>query len=886
MYDTRGVRNATPGAARRRHGIRNPANGADSSDARGDAPSSRADEGSSSGEPAQGSNRAAKRPMPGSDSDGAKKRVAPSLCPKPGCGKYKGHVGRHRTWCKQPQRTEEGGSGSDDTVLTEREGQTDSDSFDLPLSDRAGATDDESDKDLVGTSSRPTGATSVDAANRCPVWGCVKRARHCGRHMVRLPDGSRPPRQPRVDVGGEQQILSPPDSMTPTMTMITRRKGVRGPPVPGSIDDFDVDGDDPLAGTPFEHGIASAVFAPPPAPGAWSAQLRLNGQLDCGDSDAYGEAGASSTSEGDDMEGGDVTEGEDGEEGAEGAEGEDVMDHDGAMAAGHRTIDEMLVAMDTPLATAACTDGASACLMGVLETSSPRRSPLEMEMEHRLEGAEHPGVRPNASLADIAAAVAGVGPDGSASSDAISGWIDGLFGEVDSFDPNSSSPFGAHSSSPPFSARCSSSPFGARQQRQGDDAQPRDASSAPSVAGPSSAMGSAIARRAQQTEGSAADARQAASQRNLGMLLLRLNRPRDAVKALRSAASRGDDDAARTLAQLDEEATVPASQRQPAEPSTAAAAISPAARPPPQVPPPRQVPATTEEHAPALEDVPGTSTQAITVGTRLAVLWTHGWENGTVIKVTVRKDSRRFTVAYDDGEVHDEELLDPAEWRILKGVGRPQCQRHPQCTLAAGHRGFCNKRRSVEQVASQAPPTAPVPPAAPPLAAASPDAAPVRAAKEAKAPAQGGGTRTRKRSCGSGGGSSVLDAMADYDQHMSQKHGVEPSMPGVRVQDLACTPPQMLGPLRNVVRSMKRSQCASDALPGVVAPVRIEPGRCDSDSTASTEPNDMELGAGNTSPVSASASSAVASAATLAQALPPDTSGERPLLPRAAVLAS
>ena len=859
MYDTRGVRAEATGAGRRHYGFRSPEGGADDSDAaRGDAPPAGAAEGSSSGdEPAEGSNRAAKRPMPDPDSDAAKKRVASNVCPRPGCGKYKGHVGRHRV-CREPMQTEEGGSGSDDTAQTEGEGQTDGDPVDL--SDRAGATEDESDRD-PGTSRRPRGATSVHDETRCPVWGCVKRAKHCGRHMVRLPDGSRPPRVPRVDVSDEQEIVSPPISSTSTtssMKMVTRRKGVRGPPVPG-IDDFDVDGDDPLAGTPFEHGIASAVFAPPPAHGAFSARLRLNGQLDCGEEE---EAEAGSSTEGEDMEGEDVTEGDEDEDGVE---GEDVMDHDGAMAPGHRTIDEMLVAMDTPLATAACTDGAPAALMSVLQTSSPQRcSPLEMEMERRLEGAGYPGVGPSASLADIAAAVAGVGPDGSASGDAISGWIDGLFGEVDSFDPNSASPFGARYASSPFGARHASSPLGARQQRLGDEAQPKDPSSV------------------KQSEGSAADARHAASQRNLGMLLLRLNRPRDAVQALRSAASRGDDDAVRTLAQLDEESGVP---RQPAGPSTAAAATSPATRPPAQVAPLRQAPAPTGG-APAVEEAPGTSAQAIAVGTRLAVLWTHGWEDGTVIKVTVRNGSRRFTVAYDDGEVHDEDLLDPEEWRILKGVARPQCLRHPECTLAPGHKGFCNKRRGVEQVAPQAPP--PVPPVAPPVAAASSAAAPARASEGAKATPQGGGTQARKRTGGRGGGSSSVDAMSDYDQHMSQEHGMEPSMSSVRVQDLACTPPQMLGPLRNVVASMKQPPRASGALPSAVAPVRLEPGRCDSDSTASTEPNDMEVGAGNTSPVSASAtsSSAAASASTLAQALPPDISGERPLLPRAAVLAS
>ena len=47
--------------------------------------------------------------MPDPDSDAAKKRVASNVCPKPGCGKYKGHVGRHRTVCREPMQTEEGG---------------------------------------------------------------------------------------------------------------------------------------------------------------------------------------------------------------------------------------------------------------------------------------------------------------------------------------------------------------------------------------------------------------------------------------------------------------------------------------------------------------------------------------------------------------------------------------------------------------------------------------------------------------------------------------------------------------------------------------------------------------------------------------------------------
>ena len=149
----------------------------------------------------------------------------------------------------------------------------------------------------------------------------------------------------------------------------------------------------------------------------------------------------------------------------------------------------------------------------------------------------------------------------------------------------------------------------------------------------------------------------------------------------------------------------PASQRQPAGPSVGAAAISLATRPA-HAPPPRQARGT-----PVVKEAPGTSTQALTVGTRLAVLWTHGWENGTVIEVTVGKGSRRFTVAYDDGEFHDEDLLNPEEWRILEGDSLPlaydlpsharrpaeECRRNAQCTIAAGHKGFCNKRRCVEQ---------------------------------------------------------------------------------------------------------------------------------------------------------------------------------------------
>ena len=49
---------------------------------------------------------------------------------------------------------------------------------------------------------------------------------------------------------------------------------------------------------------------------------------------------------------------------------------------------------------------------------------------------------------------------------------------------------------------------------------------------------------------------------------------------------------------------------------------------------------------------------ALAIGTRLAVKWTHGWENGTVTKVLVdrRSSVHTYTVMYDDGETHNEDL--------------------------------------------------------------------------------------------------------------------------------------------------------------------------------------------------------------------------------------
>ena len=54
----------------------------------------------------------------------------------------------------------------------------------------------------------------------------------------------------------------------------------------------------------------------------------------------------------------------------------------------------------------------------------------------------------------------------------------------------------------------------------------------------------------------------------------------------------------------------------------------------------------------------GTKEGALTVGTRIAVRWEHGWEEGTVASVLIDHTGKlhTYTVAYDDGETHDEDL--------------------------------------------------------------------------------------------------------------------------------------------------------------------------------------------------------------------------------------
>lgn len=88
----------------------------------------------------------------------------------------------------------------------------------------------------------------------------------------------------------------------------------------------------------------------------------------------------------------------------------------------------------------------------------------------------------------------------------------------------------------------------------------------------------------------------------------------------------------------------------------------------------------------------------------------------------------------------DPDLLPRQDFDLL-----PQCKREPRCTRGAGHKGWCNKKRPLDQVAPQTPPMAlqgaheaPLPPpiAAPvatQVAAASSAAAPISASAMEKA---------------------------------------------------------------------------------------------------------------------------------------------------------
>ena len=72
----------------------------------------------------------------------------------------------------------------------------------------------------------------------------------------------------------------------------------------------------------------------------------------------------------------------------------------------------------------------------------------------------------------------------------------------------------------------------------------------------------------------------------------------------------------------------------------------------------------------------GTLEGSLVSGTRIATRWAHGWEEGTVTAVHIDRKTKlhTYTVTYDDGETHDEDLrkedaryLDPSPSAELRG---------------------------------------------------------------------------------------------------------------------------------------------------------------------------------------------------------------------------
>ena len=84
----------------------------------------------------------------------------------------------------------------------------------------------------------------------------------------------------------------------------------------------------------------------------------------------------------------------------------------------------------------------------------------------------------------------------------------------------------------------------------------------------------------------------------------------------------------------------------------------------------------------------GAAAEGLTAGTRIAVKWDHGWEDGlvTAVRIDGRSKLRTYTITYDDGETHDDELRKEADWRYLDAP--------PSAQLPGGQPGVTRKRRS------------------------------------------------------------------------------------------------------------------------------------------------------------------------------------------------
>ena len=87
--------------------------------------------------------------------------------------------------------------------------------------------------------------------------------------------------------------------------------------------------------------------------------------------------------------------------------------------------------------------------------------------------------------------------------------------------------------------------------------------------------------------------------------------------------------------------------------------------------------------------------EGLAIGTRIAVKWDHGWEDGLVTAVRIDNKSklRTYTITYDDGETHDDDLRKEADWRYLDAPPSAELQGGQQ-----GAQGATRKRRGSGEV--------------------------------------------------------------------------------------------------------------------------------------------------------------------------------------------
>ena len=170
---------------------------------------------------------------------GATRTDSAGLCPVPGCVKHPRHIGRHLIRFATgedegvaflPTIPEAGAARSDGAASGETRTRRRSQRSFSPLvesasgeeSERTDETmsprDDEGPRDNspAGASGEEHDGAADNDPHQCHVPGCIKQARHVGRHKVRLPDGA----IPKGPYGSYPRKLTPPERKS-----LRQRKG-------------------------------------------------------------------------------------------------------------------------------------------------------------------------------------------------------------------------------------------------------------------------------------------------------------------------------------------------------------------------------------------------------------------------------------------------------------------------------------------------------------------------------------------------------------------------------------------------------------------------------------------------------------------------------------